>query len=77
MIPEVSFILYLPSSNEREWFQNLLPAMLRALTEALSNGDQDDAAQDVLNLFIELAEKEPRFFRRQLVDVVSDMFEIA
>lgn len=51
--------------------------MLRALTEALSNGDQDDAAQDVLNLFIELAEKEPRFFRRQLVDVVSDMFEIA
>ncbi|KAG5628442.1 hypothetical protein H5410_000159 [Solanum commersonii] len=70
---EVRFILYLPSSNDREWFQNLLPAMLRALTDAVRN----DAAQNMLNLFIELAKKEPRFFRRQLVDVVSDMFEIA
>ncbi|KAH0784053.1 hypothetical protein KY290_003651 [Solanum tuberosum] len=69
----VRFILYLPSSNDREWFQNLLPAMLRALTDAVRN----DAAQNMLNLFIELAKKEPRFFRRQLVDVVSDMFEIA
>ncbi|KAH0733679.1 hypothetical protein KY289_004867 [Solanum tuberosum] len=69
----VRFILYLPSSNNREWFQNLLPAMLRALTDAVRN----DAAQNMLNLFIELAKKEPRFFRRQLVDVVSDMFEIA
>ncbi|XP_015167125.1 importin subunit beta-3-like [Solanum tuberosum] len=47
--------------------------MLRALTDAVRN----DAAQNMLNLFIELAKKEPRFFRRQLVDVVSDMFEIA
>ncbi|KAH0727959.1 hypothetical protein KY285_003650 [Solanum tuberosum] len=69
----VRFILYLPSSNDREWFQNLLPAMLRALTDAVRN----DTAQNMLNLFIELAKKEPRFFRRQLVDVVSDMFEIA
>ncbi|KAK6802340.1 hypothetical protein RDI58_000120 [Solanum bulbocastanum] len=47
--------------------------MLRALTDAVRN----DAVQNMLNLFIELAKKEPRFFRRQLVDVVSDMFEIA
>ncbi|XP_059278722.1 uncharacterized protein LOC132032929 isoform X1 [Lycium ferocissimum] len=73
----VRFILYLPSSNERKWFQNLLPAMLRSLTYAVRDGDQDDAAQKMLNIFIELAENDPRFFRRQLVDVVHDMFEIA
>ncbi|KAG5517746.1 hypothetical protein RHGRI_038206 [Rhododendron griersonianum] len=55
---------------------DLLPAMMRTLTEAL-NGGNEATAQEALELLIELAGTEPRFLRRQLVDVVGSMLQIA
>ncbi|XP_060195742.1 uncharacterized protein LOC132624988 [Lycium barbarum] len=71
----IRFIQRMPSSNEKERFQDLLPGMMKTLTDAyLSKGEAAD--EQALKHFIELAEDEPRFFRSQLVDVVSTMFEI-
>lgn len=57
-------------------FQDLLPAMMHTLTQALNSG-QEATAQEALELLIELAGTEPRFLRRQLVEVVGSMLQIA
>ncbi|EEF36904.1 importin-5 [Ricinus communis] len=72
----VSFIQCLSSNNDREKFQDLLPLMMRALTEAL-NSQQEVTAQEALELLIELAGSEPRFLRKQIVEVVGSMLQIA
>ncbi|KAJ4724033.1 importin-5-like [Melia azedarach] len=72
----ISFIQCLTSSADRDRFQDLLPSMMRTLTEALNNGNEA-TAQEALELLIELAGTEPRFLRRQLVDVVGSMLQIA
>ncbi|XP_019267737.1 PREDICTED: importin-5-like isoform X2 [Nicotiana attenuata] len=72
-----NFIKCVLSSNEKELFQDLLPGMMGTLTNALSNNEEKVAAHEPLKVFIKLAKNEPRFFRRQLVDVVDIMFEIA
>ncbi|KAD4384200.1 hypothetical protein E3N88_24368 [Mikania micrantha] len=71
----INFIQSLTSSD-RDRFQDLLPAMMTTLTEAL-NGGQESTAQEALELLIELAGTEPRFLRRQLVEVVGSMLQIA
>ncbi|KAF7819275.1 importin-5-like [Senna tora] len=72
----INFIQCLSSSADRDRFQDLLPLMMQTLTEAL-NGGQEATAQEALELLIELAETEPRFLRRQIVDVVGSMLHIA
>ncbi|XP_057484195.1 uncharacterized protein LOC130770680 [Actinidia eriantha] len=72
----INFIQCLSNSSDRDRFQDLLPAMMTTLTEAL-NGGQEATAQEALELLIELAGTEPRFLRRQLVDVVGSMLQIA
>ncbi|XP_047319761.1 importin-5-like [Impatiens glandulifera] len=71
----INFIQCLSNSNDRDRFQDLLPAMMKTLTEALNSG-QEATAQEALELLIELAGTEPRFLRRQLVDVVGAMLQI-
>ncbi|EPS59215.1 hypothetical protein M569_15595, partial [Genlisea aurea] len=71
----INFIQCL-SSNDRTKFQDLLPSMIRTLTEALNTG-QEATAKEALELLIELAGSEPRFLRRQIVDVVGSMLQIA
>ncbi|PQQ18988.1 importin-5-like [Prunus yedoensis var. nudiflora] len=72
----VNFIQCLTSAAERDRFQDLLPLMMQTLTEALNCG-QEATAQEALELLIELAGTEPRFLRRQLVDVWGSMLQIA
>lgn len=72
----VNFIQCLTNSSDRDRFQDLLPAMMLTLTEALNSG-QEATAQEALELLIDLAGTEPRFLRRQLVDVVGSMLQIA
>ncbi|XP_076938845.1 uncharacterized protein LOC143607196 isoform X2 [Bidens hawaiensis] len=71
----VNFIQCL-SSGDRDRFQDLLPAMMRTLTESL-NGGQEATAQEALELLIELAGTEPRFLRRQIGEVVGAMLQVA
>ncbi|KAL6511136.1 hypothetical protein OROGR_022260 [Orobanche gracilis] len=72
----IKFIQCLSSSNDRDRFQDLLPSMMKTLTESLNSG-QEATAQEALELLIELAGTEPRFLRRQIVDVVGSMLQIA
>ncbi|KAK8938099.1 hypothetical protein KSP40_PGU009686 [Platanthera guangdongensis] len=72
----INFVQCLESTTDREQFQDLLPAMMLTLTEALNSGNED-TAQEALELLIELAGTEPRFLRRQLADVVGSMLQIA
>jgi len=72
----INFVQCLSSPSDRDRFQDLLPLMMRTLTEALNCG-QEATAQEALELLIELAGTEPRFLRRQLVDVVGSMLQIA
>lgn len=72
----INFIQCLSGSADRDRFQDLLPAMMTTLTEALNSG-QEATAQEALELLIELAGTEPRFLRRQIVDVVGAMLQIA
>ncbi|XP_070044208.1 uncharacterized protein [Nicotiana tomentosiformis] len=72
----IDIIQCLSSSNDKDWYQGLLPALLGTLTEALSKGEEV-TAREALEHFVEFAENEPRFLRMQLVEVVATMFEIA
>ncbi|XP_043691387.1 importin-5 [Telopea speciosissima] len=72
----INFIQCLSSPSDRDRFQDLLPAMIQTLTEALNCG-QEATAQEALELLIELAGTEPKFLRRQLVEVVGSMLQIA
>ncbi|PON98072.1 Coatomer beta subunit [Trema orientale] len=72
----INFIQCLSNSGDRDRFQDLLPAMMRTLTEALNHGNEA-TAQEALELLIELAGTEPRFLRRQIADVVGSMLQIA
>jgi hypothetical protein len=72
---DINFVQCLSSSSDRDRFQDLLPLMMQTLTEAL-NCNQEATAQEALELLIELAGTEPRFLRRQLVDMVSSMLQI-
>ncbi|KAL5077138.1 hypothetical protein RYX36_016122 [Vicia faba] len=68
----INFVQCLSNPSDRDRFQDLLPMMMQTLTEALNSG-QEAIAQDALELLIELAGTEPRFLRRQIVDVVGAM----
>eukprot|EP01018_Ginkgo_biloba_P022660 Gb_23625 [translate_table: standard] len=71
-----NFIQTMETAQQRELFQDLLPGMMQALTEAL-NRREEATAQEALEMFIELAGTEPRFLRLQIVDVVGSMLQIA
>ncbi|KAL6776649.1 IPB2 [Auxenochlorella protothecoides x Auxenochlorella symbiontica] len=71
-----AFIQELESPAEREKFQALVPALVQTIGHAIQAGDEP-AAQEALELFIELAEENPRFLRKQLVDIVSAMLQVA
>ncbi|MBA0832834.1 hypothetical protein Goarm_017195, partial [Gossypium armourianum] len=72
----VSFIQCISNPKDRDAFQDLLPLMMQTLTEALNSG-LEATAQEALELLIELAGTEPRFLRRQIMEVVGSMLQIA
>jgi hypothetical protein len=70
------FISELESAEERDKFQAILPALLACIGRALNEGDET-AAQEAIEMFIEIAEAHPRFLRKQLPEVVGAMLQIA
>ncbi|XWS57867.1 hypothetical protein CRYUN_Cryun09bG0210100 [Craigia yunnanensis] len=72
----VSFIQCISNGKDRDTFQDLLPLMMQTLTEALNSG-LEATAQEALELLIELAGTEPRFLRKQIMEVVGSMLQIA
>eukprot|EP00775_Hariotina_reticulata_P003510 gene3510-3780_t len=65
-----NFINSLDEPRERELFQPMLVPMLTALGRCLSAGDES-AAQDVLELLIEVAETYPKFLRKHLQEMIT------
>jgi hypothetical protein len=72
----INFIQCLENTVDRDKFQDLLPLMMQTLNEALTLG-QESTAQEALELLIELAGSEPRFLRKQIVEIVGAMLQIA
>ncbi|PSC74524.1 ARM repeat-containing [Micractinium conductrix] len=70
------FISELESAEDRDKFQATLPALLACVGRALNEGDET-AAQEAIEMFIEIAEAHPRFLRKQLLEVVGAMLQIA
>jgi hypothetical protein len=71
-----NFIQALDEPSDRDKFQHLIPAMLGLLGACLNEGDEA-SAQEGLELFIEVAEAHPRFLRKQLVEVVQAVLQVA
>ena len=65
----------LEDAGERDRFQSTIPAQLGVIWGTLQAGDEA-AAQEALELFIEVAEAHPRFLRRSLTDIVNAMLQV-
>ncbi|KAK4736398.1 hypothetical protein R3W88_000095 [Solanum pinnatisectum] len=68
------FLKTLSNCSPNVDFQDLLTLMMKTLTEALNNG-QEATTPEALELLIELAETDLRFFRKQIVDVLGAILE--
>ena len=53
----------------------MIPAMLGTIATVLNEGEEI-AAQEALELFIEVAEAYPRFLRHQLGEVLTAMLQV-
>jgi len=60
----------------RERLQVLVPKIMEVISWALNNSEEE-TAQDVMEHLIEVAEEDPRFFRKQLVDVTNAFLQVA
>lgn len=58
-IAAIRFIQCLSSSNETEKFQDLLPGMMRTLTDASCSSDEGYRTEGAVQVFIELTKKKP------------------
>lgn len=63
------------TASDRDAFQDLLMPMLRVLVAALEQS-QEDEAEAALEVFVEMAENQPRFFRRNLEEACNAMLQI-
>jgi importin-5 len=72
----VNLVQCLSTNSDQDKMQDLLPAMMRALTDCLNSG-QEASAQEALELLVELAGSESRFLRRQIADVEGAMLQVA
>ena len=73
--PESALRLQELEEAERSKFQDLLPPMLSAMGAVLNDGDET-AAQDALELFVEMADTNPKFLRKHSSDIISAMLQV-
>lgn len=71
-----NFVQTLEDAKDRDIFQDLLPAMMQTITQALEM-HEEATAQEALEMLIEIGGSEPRFLRKQLVEVVGSILQIA
>eukprot|EP01110_Echinostelium_bisporum_P009977 TRINITY_DN3465_c0_g1_i1.p1 TRINITY_DN3465_c0_g1~~TRINITY_DN3465_c0_g1_i1.p1 ORF type:complete len:1087 (+),score=415.45 TRINITY_DN3465_c0_g1_i1:159-3419(+) len=70
-----SLLQTLQEPNEKNSFQDLIPAMLNTINVALQ-ATKEEEAQSALQMFVELAEAEPLFLRPFINNVVDSMMAI-
>jgi importin-5 len=65
----------LDDQAERAKFQVFISPMLNVLATTLNRGEES-AAQEFLEMFIEIAEGQPRFLRRNLQEISDAMLQV-
>lgn len=65
----------LEEPSERDRFQSTIPTQLSVIWNTLQAGDEG-AAQEALELFIEVAESHPRFLKRNLAEIANAMLQV-
>ena len=71
-----SFLLALQEPASRNAFQDLVPHMLQTIADALAAHDEAEV-RSALEVFVEIAESQPKFLKRNVVECVSGMITIA
>lgn len=74
-----SFLMSLSESHNtgsRQAFSNLIPGMLQTIADALQAGDEGEV-RSALEVFVEVADSQPRFLKKALADCVTGMLHIA
>ncbi|KAG8470763.1 hypothetical protein KFE25_009184 [Diacronema lutheri] len=71
-----SFLLALDAASERAPFQELIPLMLQAISSALNSGAEDDA-RDGLEIFVEIADTQPKFLKKHVHALVHALVSVA
>ena len=71
-----SFLLALQDNRSRQAFGDLIPTMLTTTSDALATGDEAEVRSS-LEVFVEIAESQPKFLKKALVQCVHGMISIA
>ena len=71
-----SFLLSLESANSRQPFQALVPLMLQCIVDALAANDED-TVRSALEVFVEIAESQPKFLKTNLMELIQGMIQIS
>lgn len=71
-----SFLLALSDPATRKPFQTLVPEMLRTIGDALGANDEAEV-RSALEVFVEIAESQPKFLKKNILDCVTGMIGIS
>jgi len=71
-----SLLLALQDGASRNAFQSLIPAMLQTISSALQANDEGEV-RSALEVFVEIAESQPKFLKKSVVPCVEGMIQIA
>jgi len=71
-----SFLLSLKDAASRTAFQDLVPLMLQAIAQALASA-QEAECRSALEVFVEIAESQPKFLKANVPECVTGMIAIA
>jgi len=71
-----SFLLAVELKAERQPFQELVPAMLQTIADALT-ASEEEQCRDALEVFVEIAESQPTFLKKHVQGCVTGMINIA
>lgn len=71
-----SFLLAVELKAERQPFQELVPAMLQTIADALAASEEQEC-RDALEVFVEIAESQPTFLKKHVQGCVTGFINIA
>lgn len=71
-----SFLVALTEAASRAPFQELVPFMLQAIADSLAKNAETEC-RDALEVFVEIAESQPKFLKKHIQACVGGMMQIA
>ncbi|KAL1510219.1 hypothetical protein AB1Y20_006547 [Prymnesium parvum] len=71
-----SFLMAVTEAKARQPFQELVPAMLQTIATALESRSEE-SCRSALEVFVEIAESQPKFLKKHMHECVTGMMTIA